>query len=233
MAGQNESWEATSTGGPHQVEKKGSGCWKWGAIGCLAVLFLLVIGGFIAYRVTMKFVSEVTEEYTSLEPMELPAVNASRTEINDVMERVRMFTSNLDEEKDPAPLILNSQDINILINNHPDWKNLAGLANVTIEGNQVKGKISIPLGEISSIFEGRYLNGEAVIRVGMTEGIPFLVIDSVEVGGKELPEDFMRELQKQNMWQRSNNNPGVNEVIEKLESISVRDGMMVITPKGH
>jgi hypothetical protein len=233
MSGQNENWEGYSTGhDPQQMQESKGGCWKYGAIGCLVILFLMIIGGFIAYRVTMKFVSEVTEEYTSDFPMDLPAVAASETEINSVLERVGIFGNTLHEEKNPSPLVLNSRDINILINNHPDWKNLEGLANVTIEGDQLKGKISIPLEEFSSVFEGKYLNGEAVIRVGMEKGTPFLVIDSVEVGGKELPGEFMSGLRTQNMWEESYKNPETHAVLEKLESIVVRDGKLVISPKG-
>lgn len=231
MTEYNENWEAPSTGGSFQEEKSRDGCWKYGAIGCLVILFLMVIGGFIAYRVTMKFVAEVTEDYTSDYPMEMPVVNASRTEINSVLDRVEMFANDLDDDKNTPPLVLNSQDINILINNHPDWENLGNIANVTIEGDQVKGKISIPLGEFSNILEGKYLNGEAVFRVGMDEGIPYLVIDSVEVGGKELPGEFMSGLRTQNMWEESYKNPETHDVLEKLESIIVKDGNLILIPK--
>lgn len=228
MDGQNTNWEQ---GGSSQGEKSKDGCLKYGAIGCLVIVVLMIIGGYFAYKFTRKFVSKVTEEYTSVQPMDLPAVVASETEIHDILERVRLFTESLHEDNKPSPLVLASRDINILINKHPDWKKLAGIAYVTIEGDQVKGEISIPLGEISSMFEGRYLNGLAVIRISMEEGQPLLVIDSVEVAGKKLPDEFMRTLRNQNLWKESNTDTGINEVMEKLESIIVRDGNLIISPK--
>ena len=45
-----------------------------------------------------------------------------------------------------------------------------------------------------------------------------MVIDSVEVGGKELPGEFMSGLRTQNMWEESYKNPETHAVLEKLES---------------
>ena len=227
MVGHNESWEP---GGSPQEEKSKGGCLKYGAIGCLVIAVLIVIGGFFAYRATMKFVLGVTEEYTSAQSTDLPAVYASEKEINAVLDRVRLFIETLYEDTNPSPLILDSRDINILINNHPDWEKLADKAYVAIEGDLVKGEISIPLGKISSIFEGRYLNGLAAIRVSLEEGRPILVIDSMEVGGKELPREFMSTLRTQNLWEETDDT-GMDEVLEKLESITVRDGNLIFTPK--
>jgi len=234
MVEQNAIQDQYSAGGgaPHQ-QKSRSGCWKYGAIGCLVIILLVIIGGFFAFKGIKGLLSEMTEKYTSVESMDLPSVEASAEEVAAILDRVRSFTNALKGDDRPAPLTLTSRDINILINDHPKWKELSGRAYVTIEGDQVKGEISIPLGEIGEMFEGRFLNGSAFFRVGMESGRLLLFLDSAEVAGEPLPEEIMNVMREQNLAEETNKRPDMVEVLKKLESITVQDGSLIISPKDH
>jgi hypothetical protein len=191
------------------------------------------MGGYYAYKGVKGFLSEMTDKYASVEPIYLPTTDASAEEVTAVLDRVRSFTNALKEEDVPARLTLTSRDINILINTHPKWKELSGRVYVTIEGEQVKGKISIPLGEIGKMFEGKFLNGSAIFRIGLESGRLLLFLDSAEVGGKRLPEEIMNTMRAQNLAEETNKRPDMVEVLKKLESITVKGGSLIITPKGY
>ncbi len=192
-----------------------------------------IIGGYFAYKGVKGFLSEITEKYTSVKPMNLPTLDASKEEVVTTMERVDTFTNALKGNTNPEPLTLTSRDINVLIQNHPEWNEMAGKVYVTIEGDQVMGQISIPLGEMLDMFKGRFLNGSALFNVGMESERLLLFINSAEVGGKAIPEEIMNGLRAKNLAEKSYEKPEVVEMLKKLESITVKDGRMIITPKGR
>lgn len=213
-----------------QPKNQSRGYLKYVAIGCAVVILLIAVGGFFVYKGIKSFLSGVSEKYTSDQPMVLPTVDASEDEALAIMDRVEVFTDALNRNASPSPLILNSRDINVLVNNHPKWVKLAGKAYMTIDGERIKGQISIPLDEVGNLFEGRYLNGSAVFRFGMSSGRLLAFIDSIEVGGKPIPEEFMGTIRAQNFAEKANEDPDVIAVLEKLESITIRDGSLVVTP---
>ena len=208
------------------TKKRGYG--KYIAIGCASVTLLAAIGGFFAYRGIKGFISGMTEKYTYTTPLELPIVDVSKQEAEAVLERVAAFTETLEQNSHPSELMLTSRDINVLIQRHPDWKNMAGKVYVTIEEDRIHGQTSIPLGDFGSMFEGRYLNGSAVFRLDMSAGRLLVFIDSVEVGGETLPEEVMSVLRAKNLADDANKDPDTAAILQKLESITVQDGSIVI-----
>ena len=59
--------------------------------------------------------------------------------------------------------------------NNPDLRTLKDRLYLTIEGDQVKGQISVPLAELGSVpgmsgLKGRYLNGSATLKVSLNDG---------------------------------------------------------------
>lgn len=207
------------------------GCGKYIAIGCISVLLLAAIGGFSAYLGIKGFISGMTEKYTYTTPLELPSVDVSEDEAEAVLERVATFTKALKQDGHPSPLMLTSRDINILIDRHPDWTYMAGKVYVTIEDDRIHGQTSIPLDDFGGMFKGRYLNGSAVFRLDMTAGRLLVFIDSVEIGGKALPEEVMSTLRATNLADDTNMDPDAAAILQKLDSITVRDGSLSIVAK--
>lgn len=240
MAEQNAYQKQYPTGGDSRQQQKPpippkprSGCWKYGGIGCLVIIILAIIGGYFAYKGIKGALGELTEKYTSVKPMDLSKIDASQDEVAATMERVGSFTNALKGNTSPEPLTLTSRDINVLIQNHPEWKEMAGKVYVDIEGDQVKGQISMPLGEILDIFQGRFLNGSASFNVGMESERLLLFLNFAEVGGNAIPEEVMNVLRAKNLAEKSYKKPEVAEMMKKLESITIKDGSMIITPKGR
>jgi hypothetical protein len=57
-----------------------------------------------------------------------------------------------------------------------------------------------------------------------------VVLNSLEVDGKSLPIQMLTMLRDFNFAQDANKDPKVRRSLERVESIVVRDGKLVITP---
>ena len=79
--------------------------------------------------------------------------------------------------------MLTSDDLNALIEENPEFK---GMVYVKVEGDEVKGQVSIPLDKLDfGMVRGRYLNGEADFKASLSDGVLIVTIESVEVNGQE------------------------------------------------
>ena len=219
--------------------KKGGGCLKGLGIGCLVVLAIVVVGGFLVYKGAKVFVGNMVEQYTDTTPLTMPAVNIAPGEAEAVTKRVDDFGEALKKGGRAEPLVLSGQDINVLMTKHPNWSQMAGKVHVTIEGNQIKGQISVPLeqigvqlgGKLGDMMKGRHLNGSGVFSAEMTAGRLVVFLDSVEVRGKQLPEPIMKELKGRNLAEDANKDPESAASLQKLQSITVKEGKLYIVPR--
>lgn len=216
--------------GPSQ-DKKSGGCGKFIAIGCGALVILLVIGGVIAYQSVKGVVSGIVDEYTGVQALILPQVEAPDAEVQALIARVDGFSKALKDGSPSGPLVLDARAINLLINHHPSWAPVKGMVHAAIEGDQIKGQVSLPLDDLGDFAKGRFLNGSAVLKVMLASGRLFVFAESLSVKGKPLPETFMQGIRSENLAKNANNNPNGDEITQKLESITVANGKMTIVPK--
>lgn len=208
---------------PHR--KQGSA--KAVAIGCLAVLLLLGVAVFFVYR----GIRGMVDEYTDTKPQAIPQVNTTPAETEAVLARVEGFNKAIQADTPASPLVLTGDDINCLIAGHPDWKALSGKVYITIRDNKIRGDVSVPLDVLGGLTRGRYLNGAGAFSVQLAAGRLMVFIDSMEVKGKPLPNDFIQKMRTENLAKDVNTNADVIAILEKLESISVEDTQLRIMPK--
>lgn len=220
---------------PVDVEtKKKGGCGKAIGIGCLTVVLLAAVGGFVAYRNITKLVAAITSEYTTAAPAQLPPVEATEQEIADLTTRVDAFARAVKEGAGGQELTLDSHAINVLIQNHPSWSAMSGKVHVDLEGDLIKGDASIPLdglGKAFTSFKGRWLNGSGTFRAEMAAGRLLVFLDSLSVRGKPVPDSFMAGLRAKNLSEEAVKKPETAALLEKLESVSVHDGKLTIKSK--
>ena len=223
--------ENQASDNPSPEKKQGSGCAKYILFGCLTMIVLMVIGGLFAYWGIKGLVSSLVEDYTDSEPRELPQVVVSEEEAEAILARVDAFTKAVNAGEPTEPLILDGDDINELIHSHPAWSQLAGKVFVTIEDDRIQGEVSIPLDDVGKLVKGRYLNGSATFRIGLAAGHLFVFVESLEVNEKAVPDALMEQLRSENLAEDSNEDPDFQSVIDKIESITVKDGQLHIVPK--
>lgn len=213
-----------------QPSKK-TGCLKAFGIGCAVAFIVAILVVLIGGYALKQWFGTLVNEYTETTPRALPALAVPQDRIDATLARVATFVNAIQKDEPAPALVLSADDLNILIQNHPEWKELAGKAHVTIANDQLCGEVSIPLDPLAKFAQGRFLNGAAACTVGMVAGQLVLYITAVEVKGKTLPEQFMNEFRTKNLAEDSNKKPEVIAVLSKLESIELRDNQLRIVPK--
>ncbi len=204
----------------------------WLLFGCLMavlvvlLLVVLAVAGFFAVR---GIFTGLIENYTDTVPMELPESAMPAEEYAALEERLKTFRTALEQGTAVEPLALTAEDINALIQNDPDWKELRGHVHVAIEGNLISGTVSMPLDMFG--LQGRYLNGTGSFSVSMRNSALDVRMDSLQVKGQSAPEAFMEGFRNENLARDYNREPGVRETLSQFESIEVRDGVLWIEPK--
>ena len=204
------------------------GCFFYGCITGL-VLLVLVLGALMA---GLHYVKKMVNQLTDSRPMELPTVQMSPAEIDNLKQRFEAFQKAVRERRPTEPLVLAADDINALIANGPERQSLKGKFYVSLDRDKLKGEVSVPLREMGlSLFKGRYLNGSATFNLSFNHGALSVAPQTILVKGAPLPEVYMQEIRKQNLAAGFTNEPSAGEVLQALEDIQVKDGKLVVVPK--
>jgi len=212
-----------------QVSKRRRGCMFYGCVTTLFLLLLVTIAVLLGLRQVKKMVTDFTDK----NPVPLPKVQMSAEEIAAVRKRVDDFRDNAKAMRPTPPLTLNAQELNAMIATDTDLQSLKDkLYVLSIDGDKIKGQVSILLDELGlPVFKGRYLNGIATFHLVFKGGILKLFIDDLQVKGQPVPETYMQKIRTQNLARNINTNPRASVALDRLESIEVKDGKLVILPK--
>src|SRR5262245_1280575 len=212
---------------------KRRGCFFYGCITVLVLLVLFGIGLLFVVRYGLNKLTAFVEQYTETKPMLLETVQISANEYQQLDKRVTAFADAVNARKATPPLVLSGDDINALIAKNPAWKGLKDKVYVTIEGDQIKGKVSIPMDDLAqapglSRLKGRYLNGSAGLKVSLANAVLVVTLQSLEAKGQSPPPPIMAQLQAVNFAQNTSQDPKTQEMISRLESIEIKDGMLTL-----
>jgi hypothetical protein len=211
-----------------QVPKAHRGCFFYGCITSL-VLLALMLG---ALLIGLHYVKKMVNRYTDTQPMEVPTAQMPQGEVNKLKQRFEAFEQAVREQRPTQPLTLTPDDINALIASGPEQQPLKGKFYVSLEGDQLKGQVSVPLQHVGlGMFRGRYLNGRATFNLAFRNGALFVTAQTLAVKGSPLPETFMQQIRKENLAANLANEPRAVAVLQGLEDIRVSDGKLVIVPR--
>ncbi len=214
----------TETGPP----KRRRGCLFYG---CLVgiVSLLATLGALLLGLHTFK---RMLNTYTDTRPMPLPAVQMSPAQIAQVQQRVDDFRDRLRAGLRTPPLALTAEELNGLVVSSPDLKAAKGKVYVTIEGDQLRAQVSLPLEDVGlPRFKGRYLNGTATLGVSLRNGILDVTARNFVVHGKPLPPLYMNRIRRENLAARINEDSRTSVALNQLEDIQIKAGKLIIAPK--
>jgi hypothetical protein len=216
-----------------EYPKKRRGCFFYGCITCLVLFLVVALMAVLAVRYVASQLNAAIAEYTDTSPMTLPKVDMPADEVKKLQERVDAFGRAYEAHTNAPPLVLTGREINALLANSTN--ELKNYVSVSLEGSEIKGQISLPLEKYFKIWmihtQGRYLNGAATMTVGLTNSTLSVMLDSLEVKGKPMPEKFMAGLRGQNMAANANNDPKESAFISRFESILVTNGTIILKAK--
>jgi len=197
----------------------------------IILTLLAVVGGGIAAYMGYRYLINSALPYTDTAPTPLPRVEMPPEQAKDLHARVDAFRAALDSGKPTEPLVLDSDDINVLIADNPD---LQDKVYVDIVGDKVNGEVSIPLDSIGiPAFKGRFLNGKATLKVSLEDEFLRVTLDALEVKGKPVPASFIDQIRSKNLAEDATRNPQNAEAIRKLESIQVKDGQVILKARAR
>jgi hypothetical protein len=213
--------------------QKGMGCF---ARGCLILLVFGIVlglaciaGVYWGYRhhsaIVRGFYWATKTQVIADSRKEMPAYEAPPAQIEAVKERWRNFESAF-EQNEPAEIELTADDLNDLIASN---RHLRGNAFVSIEGNRLRARTSIPLQEFVRQ-RGYYLNADIEIEFAGRQSLDRPRLSAIVVNGRTVPSDLLdwkldsRELREYLTEFREKNNVG---------SIEIRDGKVILRSRAE
>ena len=207
------------------------GCFFYGClISSIVALLGLIAVGILSYFV-YRSVVRLVDENTATAPRELPKVELPAVERRTLKERIESFKKAIDAGESAETLFLTADEINALIDEDPNWK---GQVYLTIDGDKLRGKLSVSLDKLSSVLEkigigmlrGRYFNGEIELKTNLSDGILNVIVESLEVNGRRLPKEIVDQLKTTTI--EFSKDPKVTEETRKIESLEIKDGKIII-----
>lgn len=200
--------------------------------GCASLAILGIIGVLAIGFGANYFLKQLREEFTDDVAMELPVVEVEDSERDAIIDRFDTWSEAMeDDDGDRTTLTLTEHDINVLIQHHEDMEAMSDIVYITINDSIITGQVSVPLDEIPG-FSGRYFNGIADFEIELENGRLSLYATTANVNGEAVPDEAMQQIRNTNLAQDLDNNPETQELIEKIESIEVKDGIVTIVPSG-
>jgi len=193
------------------------------------LLVVVLVAGLAGFRYAKKMFND----FTDTKPMALPKVQLPQTEMDALQRRVETFRDAVRLDQPTASLVLTPAEINALIGSDPDLQELRGKLYVSIQDDQLNGQVSLPMEQLGlPIFRGRYLNGTGPFELSFRNGMLRITPQSFVVRGKRVPEVYMEKIRKQNLAADLNHNPRAQAAMNKLQDIKIKDGKLLIVPKG-
>jgi hypothetical protein len=128
--------------------------------------------------------------------------------------------------EEAEPLVLTGDELNVLL---ADNAAVAGKVYFLIEGDKLKGQVSLPLGELGLPgMQGRYFNGKATFLASLRDGHLVVMVDSAEVNGQPISEQIMAGMRNKNLAEDAAKDPDNAKLLGKLESLEIKDGTIIL-----
>lgn len=202
------------------------GCLIWFCVVCAVFLIVIGVAGYLGYR---KLVL-MRDYYTQTKPVELPAMQYSKDELDAVAKRIEGFKAVAHLANTNVQLSLSAADINA-------WLWSSGFSNrvyVSFTNSSLVGQVSVPLEDIGIRFlKGRYLNGAGVFDVGWVNGELSVKVKDILVNGQPLPEHYMSGLRNVNYAERQKGAPpGQPDPLENISRVAIENGALIFETGG-
>jgi len=193
--------------------------WWWYGLSAFAALLLLVGGALVAALL----------HYTSNGPMPITSANVTEVDREALREKWFQFRQDVSEGRSPEPLRISPEELNVFFSMLPRYRDRICLS---IVDNRMRAEVSMPLGQVlPGIGVGRYVNGVDVFSVRLgANGFPQIEIVSAELNGKELPRWVKRQMGRPELYRDIFYVLDLPAFLERLKSIEIRDGFVVLTP---
>jgi hypothetical protein len=209
-------------------QKRGRGCLFYVLIAAAVSLVMLVLGAFFGLRYAHGLINRLTDT----QPAALPSVQLPETAMFQLHDRVDTFRDAVRDGDPTPPLKLSADELNALIETDPGFKALKNHLFVTITNDQLGAQISFRAEDLGlGRLRGRYINATGVFHVMIETNELKITALTLSVRGQPVPRNIMREVAAENLADRFNQDPRAAAAIQKIQSVDVKDGRLVVVPK--
>ena len=191
----------------------------------------MIVFAFGAYF-GLRYAHSLVEQLTDKDPVQLPTSQLPEAQMFQLKDRVDTFRDAVKSGEATEPLELTGDELNALIATDPAFASLKNHLYVAIIGNELHAQISFKAEDIGlDRLRGRWVNADGVFDVRLAENELRIMALSLMVRGKPVPRNIMREVARENLADKFNQDPRAAAGLKKLQAIEVKDGKLVITAK--
>jgi hypothetical protein len=219
---------------PESTQKQGRGCLFYGCL-TTVIVFIGVLGGI--YFGTRQAVKYAVQAFTTNAPGPVPTLDLSPGDRESITRALEPRAEAALRGPDPAPLILNEKELNLLLAQSSDLSPFTNQFYLRPMGTQLQAHVSLPLDQFklwktftrrlrAKDLEGRYFNGVAIVQPGITNGALTLTIQDLMVNGRSLPGDFTGRLKDFDLAAGVRENPQSQSILNRIQSAEVRDSLL-------
>lgn len=214
------------------------GCLFWGCTGSVVLVIVMAVGGFLAVRFA---VDRTIDTYTAESPIEMPAIAYDEARVDSINVRLEEFREAVEEDRATESLEITSEELNILIAENNEGYGDGGKVHFSFEGDELRAQISVPFdwlleemppdARIPRKLRGRYLNGDGTFDLSLRGGKLGIYLRDFEAGGKSIPDFLLNPLRQRNLADEIDFDDETERGLDKMETIEIRDGKLVLAPK--
>ncbi|MGZ8899515.1 MAG: hypothetical protein ACXW3Z_05415 [Limisphaerales bacterium] len=218
---------------------QGRGCFFYGTITFVLVLIGVMLGIYFGAR---KAALAAVAKYTATAPVAIPRLNLSPADEERIARDLAQTAQRAAAGQGPAEIALSEQEVNVLLGQSAEVRPYREQIYLQPEGDKLKAQMSVPLDQFDlwksfrskiggSDLTNRFLNGTALLSLGVTNGALHLAITNLVVNGETLPEEFTKRLRDQNFADPANKNPNLQSALQRIQNIAVKDGRVIVELK--
>jgi len=208
-------------------QRRRRGCLFFGGLAAV-VLIVVLLGVYLGFRYAKGIVNQLTDA----KPMALPSVHLPQAQMFQLHDRVATFQDSVRDDEPTGPLELSADELNALIETDPAFAALRNHVYLSIDGSQLRAQVSFPAEDLGlDALRGRYINASGVFNAALTNDQMRIMAESLTAKGRSIPRHVMRRIAAQNLAAKFNEDPRAAAGLKKLQSIEVKNGKLIITPK--
>jgi len=215
------------------MSSEGRSYLKYMAIGCFGTFLVLIVIGLAIVFGGKYALDYAMEEFADENPTAFSESTLGPEESAIVKKK---FDSFFTGEGGDLSLTMDSDELNHLVANQPEFSDIKDKVRFTIEGNQMKTQLSLPMDDFKKMYpdipqgmlQGKYINADAVIEFRSSGKSVGAYVKSMTIKNKRVPSGLLSKIQDRNLLEAG---PLANR-FKKIGDINIQNGNIIFTKPG-
>ena len=215
------------------MSSEGRSYLKYMAIGCFGTFLVLIVIGLAIVFGGKYALDYAMEEFADENPTAF-SESALGPEESAIVKK--KFDSFFTGEGGDLSLTMDSDEVNHLVANQPEFSDIKDKVRFTIEGHQMKTQLSLPMDDFKKMYpdipqgmlQGKYINADAVIEFRSSGKSVGAYVKSMTIKNKRVPSGLLSKIQDRNLLEAG---PLANR-FKKIGDINIQNGNIIFTKPG-